>query len=40
MRKPLQNKQGRIYDKLCGYIEDMEKLGRALDNAEKPITAP
>ncbi|EGM70026.1 DNA recombination protein RmuC [Shewanella sp. HN-41] len=26
---------GRIYDKLCGYIEDMEKLGRALDNAEK-----
>lgn len=26
---------GRIYDKLCGYLEDMEKLGRALDNAEK-----
>lgn len=26
---------GRIYDKLCGYIEDMDKLGRALDNAEK-----
>ena len=26
---------GRIYDKLCGYVEDMEKLGRALDSAEK-----
>ncbi|WP_299495274.1 DNA recombination protein RmuC [uncultured Shewanella sp.] len=26
---------GKIYDKLCGYLEDMEKLGRALDNADK-----
>ncbi|GGE64283.1 DNA recombination protein RmuC [Shewanella carassii] len=26
---------GKIYDKLCGYLEDMDKLGRALDNAEK-----
>ncbi|MBW8184869.1 DNA recombination protein RmuC [Shewanella nanhaiensis] len=26
---------GKIYDKLCGYIEDMEKLGRAIDGAEK-----
>ncbi|QYJ80365.1 DNA recombination protein RmuC [Shewanella acanthi] len=26
---------GRIYDKLCGYLEDMDKLGRALENAEK-----
>jgi DNA recombination protein RmuC len=25
----------RIYDKLCGYLEDMEKLGRALDTADK-----
>jgi DNA recombination protein RmuC len=25
----------RIYDKLCGYIEDMDKLGRALDTADK-----
>ncbi|GGQ15650.1 DNA recombination protein RmuC [Shewanella litoralis] len=25
----------RIYDKLCGYLEDMEKLGRALDGADK-----
>lgn len=25
----------RIYDKLCGYLEDMEKLGRALDSADK-----
>ena len=26
---------GKIYDKLCGYIDDMEKLGRALEGAEK-----
>lgn len=26
---------GKIYDKLCGYLEDMEKLGRALDSADK-----
>ncbi|WP_394202259.1 DNA recombination protein RmuC [Shewanella waksmanii] len=26
---------GKIYDKLCGYIEDMEKVGRALDTADK-----
>ncbi|AQS36385.1 hypothetical protein Sps_01216 [Shewanella psychrophila] len=26
---------GKIYDKLCGYIEDMEKLGRAIEGAEK-----
>ncbi|MCE9687428.1 DNA recombination protein RmuC [Shewanella sp. AS16] len=26
---------GKIYDKLCGYVEDMDKLGRALDTADK-----
>ncbi|MBR9729230.1 DNA recombination protein RmuC [Shewanella intestini] len=26
---------GRIYDKLCGYLDDMEKLGRALETADK-----
>ncbi|MCL1125128.1 DNA recombination protein RmuC [Shewanella surugensis] len=26
---------GKIYDKLCGYLEDMEKLGRSLDSADK-----
>ncbi|SQH76501.1 DNA recombination protein RmuC homolog [Shewanella benthica] len=26
---------GKIYDKLCGFIEDMEKLGRAIEGAEK-----
>ncbi|GIU45188.1 DNA recombination protein RmuC [Shewanella sairae] len=26
---------GRIYDKLCGYLDDMEKLGRALESADK-----
>jgi DNA recombination protein RmuC len=26
---------GKIYDKLCGYVEDMEKLGRALEGADK-----
>jgi len=29
---------GKIYDKLCGYIEDMEKLGRAIEGAEKSYT--
>ncbi len=26
---------GKIYDKLCGYVEDMEKVGRALDSLDK-----
>ncbi|GLP96475.1 DNA recombination protein RmuC [Paraferrimonas sedimenticola] len=26
---------GKLYDKFCAYIEDMEKLGRALDSAKK-----
>lgn len=26
---------GKIYDKLCGYVDDMDKLGRNLDNANK-----
>lgn len=26
---------GKIYDKLCGYIDDMDKLGRAIEGAEK-----
>ncbi|MBT1445544.1 DNA recombination protein RmuC [Shewanella sp. JM162201] len=26
---------GRIYDKLCGFVEDMDKLGRTLDGAQK-----
>lgn len=26
---------GKIYDKLCGFMEDMEKLGRNLDTANK-----
>ena len=26
---------GKIYDKLCGYVEDMDKLGRNLDTATK-----
>ena len=26
---------GKIYDKLCGYIEDMDKLGRAIESADK-----
>ncbi|MCL1046082.1 DNA recombination protein RmuC [Shewanella electrodiphila] len=25
----------KIYDKLCGYVEDMDKLGRALETADK-----
>lgn len=25
----------KIYDKLCGYLEDMDKLGRAIENAER-----
>lgn len=25
----------KIYDKLCGYIDDMEKVGRAIDSADK-----
>ncbi|MGL4473964.1 MAG: DNA recombination protein RmuC, partial [Shewanella sp.] len=26
---------GRIHDKLCGYVEEMDKLGRTLDTAQK-----
>ena len=29
---------GKIYDKLCGFIEDMDKLGRAIEGAEKSYT--
>lgn len=30
---------GRIYDKLCGYLDDMEKLGRNLDTASRSYQA-
>ncbi|QYJ84637.1 DNA recombination protein RmuC [Shewanella mesophila] len=26
---------GKIYDKLCGYLEDMEKVGRAIESLDK-----
>lgn len=26
---------GKIYDKLCGYLDDMEKIGRAIESADK-----
>ncbi|WOT03734.1 DNA recombination protein RmuC [Shewanella youngdeokensis] len=26
---------GKIYDKLCGYVDDMEKVGRSIESAEK-----
>ncbi|MCL1058206.1 DNA recombination protein RmuC [Shewanella gelidimarina] len=26
---------GKIYDKLCGFLEDMEKIGRSLESADK-----
>ncbi|WP_394132680.1 DNA recombination protein RmuC [Shewanella maritima] len=26
---------GKIHDKLCGYLDDMDKLGRALETADK-----
>ncbi|MCG9696537.1 DNA recombination protein RmuC [Shewanella sp. Isolate11] len=26
---------GKIYDKLCGYIDDMEKVGRAIETLDK-----
>ncbi|NKF50358.1 DNA recombination protein RmuC [Shewanella sp. WXL01] len=26
---------GKIYDKLCGYLDDMDKLGRALETADR-----
>ncbi len=29
---------GRIYDKLCGYVDDMQKLGRALETADKSFS--
>ncbi|MBO1270203.1 MULTISPECIES: DNA recombination protein RmuC [Shewanella] len=29
---------GKIYDKLCGFVEDMDKLGRALSSADKCFT--
>lgn len=31
----IANQAGKIYDKLCGYIEDMDKLGRAIESADK-----
>ncbi|MDR8524077.1 DNA recombination protein RmuC [Shewanella fidelis] len=30
---------GKIYDKLCGYLDDMDKLGRALESADKNFTS-
>ncbi|GIU26664.1 DNA recombination protein RmuC [Shewanella schlegeliana] len=29
---------GKIYDKLCGYLDDMEKLGRAIESADKSFS--
>lgn len=26
---------GKIYDKLCGYLEDMERIGRSIDSLDK-----
>ncbi|MCE9678821.1 DNA recombination protein RmuC [Shewanella sp. AS1] len=26
---------GKIYDKLCGYVEDMEKVGKAIESVDK-----
>ncbi len=31
----IASQAAKIYDKLCGYVEDMDKLGRALDTADK-----
>ncbi len=31
----IASQAGKIYDKLCGYIEDMNKLGRAMETADK-----
>jgi DNA recombination protein RmuC len=31
----IANQAAKIYDKLCGYVDDMDKLGRALDTADK-----
>lgn len=31
----IANAAGRIYDKLCNYVDEMEKLGRSLDTAQK-----
>ncbi|MEZ9596281.1 DNA recombination protein RmuC [Shewanella sp. 10N.261.52.F9] len=30
---------GKIYDKLCSYLDDMDKLGRALESADKNFTS-
>ncbi|WP_133407365.1 DNA recombination protein RmuC [Parashewanella tropica] len=30
---------GKIYDKLCGFVTDMQKLGRALDTADNTYKA-
>ncbi|QIR14837.1 DNA recombination protein RmuC [Shewanella aestuarii] len=31
----IANQAAKIYDKLCGYLDDMDKLGRALETADK-----
>ncbi|QSX31568.1 DNA recombination protein RmuC [Shewanella cyperi] len=30
---------GRIYDKLCGFLDDMDKLGRTLESSQKSFQA-
>ncbi|MCG9746639.1 DNA recombination protein RmuC [Shewanella sp. Isolate8] len=30
---------GKIYDKLCGYLEDMEKIGRAVESLDRHYQA-
>lgn len=30
---------GKMYDKLCGYLEDMEKVGRAIESLDKSYTS-
>lgn len=31
----IANQAAKMYDKLCGFIEDMDKVGRAIEGAEK-----
>ncbi|GLS84720.1 DNA recombination protein RmuC [Paraferrimonas haliotis] len=31
----IANQAGKMYDKLCNYVDDLDKLGRALDSANK-----
>ena len=36
----IANRAGKIHDKLCGFVGDLEKIGKELKNAQDAYTMP